>query len=295
MLLAKTGGSPVVFSGVEMYDKKEFKNFRIIVPEIGMRWNMQHKNKTVMKSMDLLNLFLKNERLTLNEMVELSGLPKTSVHRMAGSLEEMGFLTKDETGGYSLGLLLLQFGQLVAERLDIRKIALPVMKRLRDDVEEAVNLIVRDGDEAIYIEKVDTNQPVRVYTRIGRRAPLYAGACPRILLAFLPEPERNEYLDTVDLRSFASGTILDREQLRRMVREASERGYTVSHSELEDHSSAVAAPIFNHLGKVTAGLSIAGLDTRFNQERLPFLIENVVAAADEISVELGWTPNGNRS
>jgi DNA-binding IclR family transcriptional regulator len=57
---------------------------------------------------------------------------------------------------------------------------------------------------------------------------------------------------------------------------------------LEDHSSAVAAPIFNHLGKVTAGLSIAGLETRFHKERLPFLIDNVVAAANEISVELGW-------
>ena len=86
-------------------------------------------------------------------MMEYSGVPKTSLHRMVGSLEEMGFLTKDEQGYYSLGLLFLQFGQLVANRLDIRNIAKPVMETLRDEVEEAVNLIVRDGDEAMYIEK----------------------------------------------------------------------------------------------------------------------------------------------
>lgn len=252
---------------------------------------MLHKNKTVMKSMDLLNLFLTNERLTLNEMVQFSGFPKTSVHRMVGSLEQMGLLTKDETGGYVLGLLFLQFGQLVAERLDIRQIALPIMKRLRDEVGEAVNLIVRDGGEAIYIEKVDTLHPVRVYTRIGRRAPLYAGACPRILLAFLPGHERESYLDQVELKPIASGTILEREQLRRVIDEARKTGYTVSHSELEDDSSAVAAPIFSHRGGVTAGLSIAGLETRFHGERLPVLIEQVMAAADEISAKLGWNRN----
>ena len=95
-------------------------------------------------------------------MMELSGLPKTSLHRMIGSLEEMGFLTRDDNGYYSLGLIFLQFGQLVGERLDIRKIAYPIMKDLRDDVEEAVNLIVRDNDEAMYIEKVDTLHPVRL-------------------------------------------------------------------------------------------------------------------------------------
>ena len=123
---------------------------------------MQAHNKTVVKSMQILTLFINHPKLTFNEMMELSHLPKTSLHRMVGSLEEMGFLTKDDDGHYSLGLIFLQFGQLVGERLDIRSIAYPIMKDLRDDVEEAVNLIVRDKDEAMYIEKVDTLQPVRL-------------------------------------------------------------------------------------------------------------------------------------
>ncbi|WP_134702076.1 IclR family transcriptional regulator [Ammoniphilus sp. YIM 78166] len=249
---------------------------------------MQHKNKTVVKSMDILNLFLAHDKLNLNEMVELSGIPKTSVHRMLGSLEDMGFLTKDAEGRYSLGLLFLQFGQLVADRLDIRQVALPVMKALRDEIGEAVNLIVRDGQESIYIEKLDAKHPVRLYTKIGRRSPLYAGACSRIILAHLSDQEREEYLNEIELKPIALGTITDREMLRKTLDESKASGYSVSQSELENYTSSVAAPIFDHTGKILGGLSVAGPDVRFNEERLPLLIEKVRKAANEISAKFGW-------
>ncbi|MEW9671873.1 IclR family transcriptional regulator [Ammoniphilus sp. 3BR4] len=249
---------------------------------------MQSKNKTVVKSMCLLNLFITHAKLNLNEMVELSGVPKTSVYRMIGSLEDMGFLTKDEEGKYSLGLLFLQFGQLVAERLDIRQIALPIMQNLRDDVGEAVNLIVKDGKESIYIEKLDTNHPVRLYTKIGRRAPLYAGACSRILLAYLSDDEREQYLNEIELHPIGLGTITDREKLRLALELSRKEGYSVSHSELENYTSAVAAPIFNHMGQMVAGLSVAGPDVRFQDERLPELIKKVKEAANQISEKLGF-------
>ncbi|MGC4378513.1 IclR family transcriptional regulator [Fictibacillus sp. Mic-4] len=252
---------------------------------------MQNKNKTVVKSMDLLNLFVRHATLNLNEMVELSGMPKTSVHRMAGSLESMGLLQKDEEGNYSLGLLFLQFGQLVADRLDIRQIALPVMKKLRDEVQEAVNLIVKDGTEAMYIEKVDTPHPVRLYTKIGRRSPLYAGACSRIILAFSEREERETYLNETELKPVGAGTITDKKRLQQALQDAREEGYTISYSELENDTVAIAAPVFDHTGHLAAGLSIAGPESRLNDERIPELVRQVKGAAEEISVRLGWRKN----
>ncbi len=172
------------------------------------------KNVTLVRAMRVLDLFREHERLSLPEMAALSGLPKTTVFRMAGALEEMGFLSRDDRGTYRLGLRFLEFGQLVTERLDLRRVALPVMQALRDEVGDAVNLVVRDGREAIYIEKVEALAPVRVYTRIGRRAPLYAGACPRVLLAYLPEDEQERYLQEVALVPIGAGTITDRQRLR---------------------------------------------------------------------------------
>lgn len=249
---------------------------------------MQNKNKTVVKSLDLLNLFLTNSKLSLNEMVQLSGIPKTSVHRMVGSLEDMGFLHKDEENKYSLGLLFLQFGQLVADRLDIRQVALPVMQALRDDLKEAVNLIIKDGNESIYIEKLESTFPVRLYTKIGRRAPLYAGACSRIILAFLSDQERERYLNEIELKPIGIGTITDKNKLRLVIEESRIKGYSLSHSELENYTSALAAPIFDYTGQIAGGLSIAGPDVRFQEDRLPELIEKVKRAANEISQKLGW-------
>ncbi|MFC0273305.1 IclR family transcriptional regulator [Metabacillus herbersteinensis] len=249
---------------------------------------MQSKNKTVVRSMDVLNLFLTHSRLSLSEMVQFSGMPKTSVYRMVTAFEEMGFLEKDEEGNYSLGLLFLQFGQLVSERLDIRQIALPVMQRLRDEVGEAVNLIVQDGEEAIYIEKLETKQAVGLFTKVGRRSPLYAGACSRIILAFLPNDEREDYLNRIELRPMASGTITDKTKLLPMLEESRKLGYTLSRSELADHTCAIAAPIFNNNGQIVAGISIAGINVNFQEEKLPLLIEKVKSAADELSQKLGY-------
>lgn len=248
---------------------------------------MENKNKTVIKTMTLLNLFLTHAKLNLNEVMSLLHIPKTSAHRMLTSLEEIQLLDKDDDGYYSLGLLFLQFGQLVTERLDIRKIALPVMKMLRDDVEEAVNLIVKYGNEAMYIEKQDTTQPVRLYTEIGRKSPLYAGDS-RIILAYLSNEEIETYLNETDLQSIGHGTITDKQKLRNIIEETRKNGYTISKSELGNYTSAVAAPIYDYQGKLVAGISVAGLEVRFSKERLPYLIEKVKIAAMDISKKLGY-------
>ncbi|GCD82328.1 IclR family transcriptional regulator [Parageobacillus thermoglucosidasius] len=248
-------------------------------------------NKTVVKTMEMLKLFIDRERLTLQEMVELLQMPKTSVYRMAQSLVKLGFLQKTDDY-YQLGLAFLSFGMLVAERLDLRKIALPVMERLKEDTKEAVNLVIRDGNEAIYIEKVDTSEPVRVYTKVGRRAPLYAGACPRVLLTFMDRDEQQRYIDNVKMVKIAKNTIVRRDTLRAIIEQDRKRQYTVSYSELEDYSAAVAVPIFNHKGNVVAGLSIAGPEHRFSPEAVQRMVPMLQQAAWQISEQLGFPRKG---
>ncbi|MFC4811099.1 IclR family transcriptional regulator [Paenibacillus sp. GCM10023250] len=249
---------------------------------------MQNKNKTVIRSMDLLNLFLTHTKLSMNDMIRLSGIPKSSVHRMIGSLTDMGLLHKDEEGLYSLGLLFLQFGNLVAERLDIRGVAAAEMQRLRDAIGEAVHLAVRDGDSSMYIEKLDTNHPVRLFTKIGRRAPLYAGASSRILLAFMPADERDAYLDEIEPEAIGLGTIVSKPKLREALEAARAHGYAFSRSELENYTAELSAPIFDHTGKMVAGLSIAGPEVRFREDGLAERIRMVKEAAHGISLKLGY-------
>lgn len=251
---------------------------------------MNNKNKTVVRSMDILNLFKDHAQLSFQEIIDLSGRPKTSVYRMLQSLEEMEFLEKGPDSKYRLGIIFLKFGHLVSSRLDIRKIAYPIMQELHEDVGEAINLIVRQGDEAIYIEKIDTNQKVRLYTAIGRRSPLYAGACARVILSFLPDSEIQTYLESAELKSFAKGTITDKDELIKTIRQAQQDGYTISYSELEDHTAAIAAPIFDHKGDVIAGISIAGIEVNYKNENIPVFAAKITEAAHTISEQFGYGP-----
>ncbi|MEG0450713.1 MAG: IclR family transcriptional regulator [Lysinibacillus sp.] len=249
---------------------------------------MTNKNKTVVRSMDILNLFIDHTELSFQEVIEQSGIPKTTAFRMLKSLEEMELLEKGIDAKYRLGILFLKFGHLVSMRQDVRKIAYPIMNALHNDVKEAVNLIVRDGNEAMYIEKVDTKQKVRLYTAIGRKSPLYAGACSRAVLSFLPDDEIKEYLESIELEGFATGTITDKETLYEAIAQARKLGYTISHSELENHTSAIAAPIFDHKGEVIAAMSIAGLEANYQGADVEVFFYKLKKATTEISKQLGY-------
>lgn len=163
------------------------------------------------------------------------------------------------------------------------------MEELCREVDEAVQLIMRDGNEAIYVEKIEGTQTVRLYTAIGRRSPLYAGACARSILSFLPREEIEAYIKQTELISIGSGTITDPEKLLQEIDASVQNGYTVSYSELENYTAAIGAPIFNHERQVAAGISIAGFEARFTEDRLPYLTEKVKDAALQISRKIGYT------
>lgn len=237
--------------------------------------------------MDILNLFIEHTELTFQEIIELSGVPKTTVFRMLKSLEEMALVEKGADAKYRLGMLFLKFGHLVSMRLDVRKIAYPIMNALHNETKEAINLIVRDRDEAVYIEKIDMKQKVRLYTAIGRKSPLYAGACPRAVLSFLPDDEIRNYVESTQLEAFAEGTITTKQALYESIATARNCGFTISHSELENYTSAIAAPIFDHKGEVVAAISIAGLEANYRDGRAEVFVEKLMKATVEISRQLG--------
>lgn len=240
--------------------------------------------------MDILNLFIEHPELSFQEIIDLSGIPKTSVYRMLASLESMDFLEKGEDLKYRLGLVFLRFGNLVSSRLDIRRISYPIMQALHDEVKEAINLTIMHGeDETIYIEKIDLKQKVRLYTAVGRKSPLYAGACSRIILANMGDSEIKDYFNRTELKTLSSGTITDVNRLYQLIDESREKGYTVSHSELYDHTSEIAAPIFDYTGKVIAALSIAGMEANYQAENIKIYAPKLLKATEELSTRLGYS------
>ncbi|MBS3937277.1 MAG: IclR family transcriptional regulator [Peptococcaceae bacterium] len=249
---------------------------------------------TFAKGLKVLELFtIERPYLTLRQVAELAKLSKPTALRLLSTLECSGFLMRDNSKAYCLGMKLLELGNFVAERLDVRAVALPHMEELSIRVDQAVNLVIRDGLEGVYIEKRETNHPVRMYTRIGRRAPLYAGACPRALIAFLAERELEQVLSQLTFLPITPTTPASREALAELIRQERVQGYCFSQGELHEGTAAIAMPVRDHHAKVVASISIAGPVGSFVPEKIEYLVRSLQRSARAISHDLGFQQKGD--
>lgn len=227
--------------------------------------------------------------LRVAEIAKRLGVARTSVYRLVSPLEAGGYVRRlNPTRGYVLSLRFLELAEVVREGLEVRRIAYPAMERLRDEVQLAVHLVLRDGDEAVYMEKVESKRPVRLYTRIGRRVPLHVAACPRVLLAYCPDEEVAAYLSRAAMLRYTPATVTDPAAIWELVKQVRASGYSTSYGELEPDTGAVAVPVHNDRGEVVASLSLAGPEWQFKVEDLNHLVSRLRATSDEISKELGF-------
>ncbi|MYL36397.1 IclR family transcriptional regulator [Halobacillus litoralis] len=255
-------------------------------------------SKTLTKALQLLGLFTEETPYwRLDRMSEASHLPKATVFRLMKALEDEGFIQRVniyqngvliEGEMYQLGTRLIELGHMVSNRLEVRGLALPHMRKLQQKFGESVQLIIMDQDEAIYIEKVESDKPVRLYTKIGRRAPLYAGACPRTLLSFLPDQEIRRILRQ-EKKQYASQTMVDDEAIMEKVRETRERGYSYSQSELEEGTASIGTPIFDRFGEIAAGISVAGFVSTVTPEIAERYAESMWKVCATLSKQLGFS------
>ncbi len=250
-------------------------------------------NQSLDKALSLLEYFdAENPVRGLSEISRLSSIPKATVYRLLNTFEKNGYLMKMNTDGkhgqYKLGMKFLELGTIVSESIELKEIALPYMKALRDDINEDVQLVIRDKTHAIYVEKLISKHPVRLYTKIGRTASLNAGACPRAILSFLKDEEIEYIIKNSEFVKYTENTIMDREKLLESIAESKKNGYTISHSEMEMQTIGIGAPIFDYTKNVIGALSTAGPDQRFTEEKFPEIIRKVKETAMNISRELGY-------
>jgi len=241
------------------------------------------------KGLGLLDAFsLERPKLTLAELTAASGLPRATVHRLLSALRALGYVHYDPpTRQFRLGYKLLERGYLVAEQIDLRPVARPHLERLRDDTGETVSLQVVDGDEGVYVEKLEPLAGFRLWTRAGMRRPLHAGCSMKVLLAHLP-PQRIEAILQRGLPRLTRLTITNPDALRRDLATIRAQGYSVTFGESHDGVHGVAAPIRDHTGRVVASVSVLAPAVRIPRSRIPELIEKVTETARRISRDLGY-------
>ncbi|HET8678761.1 MAG TPA: IclR family transcriptional regulator [bacterium] len=253
------------------------------------RWRDFDGTSSLAKGLSLLDAFsLERPALNLAQLTGIFGLPRATTHRLLSALRDLGYLQYDRaTRHYRLGYKLLERGYVVSEQIDLRPIARPHLEGLRDETRETVSLQVVDGNEGIYVEKLEPLAGFRLWTRVGMRRPLHAGCSMKVLLAHLP-PDRMQQILGRGLQKLTPLTITDTEALLKDLALIRKQGYSATFGESHEGVHGVAAPIRDHTGRVVASISVLGPASRMPRGRIQELVTKVTRSAAAISRDLGY-------
>lgn len=247
---------------------------------------------TVERAADVLMYFVDaaTPDLGVTEIAEGLGLSKAAVHRVLSSLRGRGLIDLDDgTHRYALGVGAMRLGLAYLDRIDVRRVAHPELVNLSRATDETATLSVRTGNTRVYVDQVTPNREVIMSVGLGEAFPLHAGASSKAFLAFLPEQEREQYLQGYPLEAVTAGTITDLDALRAELEAIREQGWARSEGERKGGAASVAAPVMDHLGHPVAVVSVCGPLERFSEE-FESCRELLLESTKSLSIRLGWTP-----
>ncbi len=247
------------------------------------------------RGLALLQLFSNSPQgLTAKRVAERSRLPVSTVHRFLRNLETVDFLNCGSDGTYHLGIACFKIGQAALGQLDIRRVSLPYLQELNRQTRETIHLTVRHGHSAVYVEKLDSMEQLRIHSRIGAAVPLYCTAVGKVMLAYMSAEERDPLLTQVSFKRLTPNTIGNLQELHAQLNRIRKQGYACDLEENELHIRCIAAPIRDHAGDVHAALSVTAPTVRMNMTRLRQLAPLIQTAGLHISRELGYDPSSSR-
>ncbi len=229
----------------------------------------------------------REEAMSLKDIAEKTGLHSSTTHRILNDLATGRFVDRPQPGVYRLGMRLLELGNLVKGRLNVRDAALAPMRELHKLIQQPVNLSMRQGDEIVYIERAYSERSgMQVVRAIGGRAPLHLTSTGKLFLA-ADDPQRvRAYATRTGLAGHTRNSITQLPVLERELAKVRQYGNAHDNEELELGVRCMAAGIYDDQDKLVAGLSISAPSGRLEDEWLPKL----QATAREISQSLGHQP-----
>ena len=242
------------------------------------------------KTLEVLEILASAGRdLGITEISRALNMSKSTVHRILSAMVERKYVLKDEVSRrYRLGFKLLLLSSQVLDSLELRQIARPEMVELAGKSRETVHLVWLEGDEGVYVEKIDTTETIGLLSRVGKRVSLYSTAVGKTMLAFTDPGQLESYLKRVPLKQITGHTITDPEVLKEQLALIRRQGFALDCGENRLGVVCVASPIFQSDGRAVAAVSISGPEFRVSPDRMGELGPAVREAGLRISRKLGF-------
>ncbi|TYR79445.1 IclR family transcriptional regulator [Priestia megaterium] len=253
---------------------------------------MERENmvKSVSRALDIITLVsMRKGGLGVTDISKQMDINKSSVYRILSTLVQYGYIEQDkETGRYKLGYKFLEVSSKLLESIDLRAEATPYLKELEQETNEVIHLVVYDQGEVVYIEKLEGNETLRMHSKVGKRAPMHCTSVGKAILAHLPSNVVLDILDRKGMPMHTDKTITNKADFMQELIQVKQQGYALDLEENEYGIRCIAVPVFDHLGKVSAAVSISGPTIRMTNERLKKLQTRMLHIGNQISVRLGF-------
>lgn len=239
----------------------------------------------VVRTMTVLEALSEGGFFSFETLSERIGLAKPTLFRFLKTLKSLGYVTQSEDSKYSLSLKMLNVGSKALESMDLCEVSRSVIKRLATRFNETVHLAIMVDEKVAYIQKVESKYTIRMYSTIGKQAPLYCTSLGKSLLAWAPN--QNDIIERINLIPYTKNTIVTRINLELELAKTRERGYSLDNEEHESDIHCIGAPIFDYSGSPVAAISVAWPNFRYDtaSEAKNALI--IIKAANEISHLMG--------
>lgn len=224
---------------------------------------------------------------TLKMLSQATGLHPSTAHRILAMMTHSRLVARRDASTYALGIRLLELGNIVKSRINIREVALPFMQQLHDTIDESINLAIRDGDEIVYIERTSSGgSRVRVVYLVGDRAPLHLTSLGKLFLAAENVAEVRAYSKRTGLPGKTPHSLTSLAALEKELDKIRQHDLAYDNEEAEIGLRCLAAPIRDDQGTIVAGLSISAPTDRHD----PDWIAQIKTTAEAISSALGYRP-----
>jgi len=248
-------------------------------------------SQSLARALDVLDLVSRGIA-TLDVLAEEVGVHKTTVLRLLQTLEQRGFVGRDSSHRYHLGPAVFALAESALDARDVRTAAAPALRDLAAETGQTVHLATYQDGVVTYIDKVESRQPLRMYSRVGLPAALHATAVGKVLLGALDAAELDRIVSAVPFERYTERTIGSAAELVTEVRRSADRGWAEDHEEHETFMNCVGAPVFGADGRIAAAVSVSVPNVVLPYEGVLGLLPSLLAATARISAELGAPASG---
>ena len=245
---------------------------------------------SVDRALQLLMLLGKGPRdMGVTEISKILGVQKSTAHSLLQTLMGRGFVQQNENGRYTLGVRLIELGQVCTERLDVREAARPIMLELANETRQIALLAVLSRDELIIVEKVEPERPFLIIPKFDFSIAVHSTAVGKVLLANADE-EIVQKIIARGLEKYTCFTLTAIEELRHELRKVSQQGYGIGCNETIDGVTCMAVPIHDTHNQVVAALSISSPSSVLTADKYLPTVAVLKQKAAVISQRLGYRP-----